>query len=74
MYHDDSIMFKNGFAERLDLDKVQVQLNNLRTNRNAVEMAITLSYAALKFALGISQKDIVVLKEDLTNESLKEVR
>src|SRR5437868_10447478 len=72
LYHDDSIMFKNGFAERLDLDKVQVQLNNLTTTRNAVESAVTLSYAAMKFVLGISQKDIVVLKEDLTNETLKE--
>ena len=72
LYHDDSIMFKNGFAERLDLDKVQVQLNNLKTTQSMVESAVTLSYAALKFALGIPQKDTVVLKDDLTVESLKE--
>lgn len=72
LYHDDSIMYKNGFAERLDLDKVQVQLNNLKTTQSMVESAVTLSYAALKFALGLSQKDIVVLKDDLTTESLKE--
>lgn len=72
LYHDDSIMFKNGFAERLDLDKVQVQLNNLKTAQTLVESAVHLSYAALKFALGISQKDTVLLKDDLTVESLKE--
>lgn len=72
LYHDDSLMFQNGFAERLDLDKVQVQLNNLITTKNMVESAVNLSYAALKFALGISQKDTVVLKDDLTIESLKE--
>ena len=72
LYHDDSVMFKNGFAERLDLDKVQVQLNNLRTTQSMVENAVTLSYAAMKFALGISQKDTVVLKDDLTVSSLKE--
>jgi outer membrane protein TolC len=72
LYHDDSIMFKNGFAERLDLDKVQVQLNNLKTTQSTVESAVTLSYAALKFALGLSQRDTVVLKDDLTVESLKE--
>jgi outer membrane protein TolC len=72
LYHDDSVMFKNGFAERLDLDKVQVQLNNLKTTQSMVESAVTLSYAALKFALGLSQKDTVVLKDDLTVESLKE--
>lgn len=72
LYHDDSVMFKNGFAERLDLDKVQVQLNNLRTTTSFVESSVTLSYAALKFALGLSQKDTVVLKEDLTTEAIKE--
>lgn len=72
LYHDDSIMYKNGFAERLDLDKVQVQLNNLRTTQTMVQSAVSLSYAALKFALGLSQKDTVVLKDDLTVASLKE--
>jgi outer membrane protein TolC len=72
LYHDDSLMYKNGFAERLDLDKVQVQLNNLRTTQSVVESAVILSYAAMKYSIGISQKDSVVLKEDLTNESIKE--
>jgi outer membrane protein len=31
LYRDDSIMFKNGFAERLDLDRVQVQINNVQS-------------------------------------------
>ncbi len=72
LYHDDSIMFTNGFAERLDLDKVQVQLNNLRTTASFVESSVTVSYATLKLALGLSQKDTVVLKEDLSNEAIKE--
>jgi outer membrane protein TolC len=72
LYHDDSVMFKNGFAERLDLDKVQVQLNNLRTTTSFVESNVTLSYGALKLALGLSQKDSVVLKEDLTTETVKQ--
>jgi len=71
LYHDDSIMFKNGFAEKLDLDKVQVQINNLQTNTNAVATGVTLAYAALKFSLGISQRDTVVLKDELTMETQK---
>lgn len=72
LYHDDSIMYKNGFAEQLDLDRVQVQLNNLRTTQSIVESSVQLSYAALKFALGLSQKDTVVLKEELTDDTIKE--
>jgi outer membrane protein len=72
LYHDDSIMFKNGFAERLDLDKVQVQLNNLSSTVTTVDNAVTISYAAMKFALGLSQKDTIVLKDDLTVASLRD--
>lgn len=71
LYNDDSIMYNNGFAERLDLERVQVQLNNLRTNQSLVENGVKLSYAALKFALGLSQKDSVVLRETLTGETVK---
>src|SRR5215213_5166102 len=72
LYHDDSIMYKNGFAERLDLERVQVQLNNLRSTRVFVENGVTISYAALKFSLGLPQQDIVVLKEDLNTASIKD--
>ena len=72
LYRDDSIMYVNGFAERLDLDRVQVQLNNLKSTKNFVENGVTLSYAALKFSLGLPQQDVVVLKEELTPATIKE--
>ncbi len=72
LYRDNTIMFENGFAERLDIDRVQVQLNNLTTSRSVLQNSITLAYAGLKFALGLPQQDIVVLKEDLTTEAIKE--
>lgn len=72
LYRDDSIMYRNGFAERLDLDRVQVQLNNLRGTRSLVENGVIISYAALKFALGVSQADSVILRDELTPQVLKE--
>lgn len=72
LYHDDSIMYRNGFAERLDLDKVQVQINNLSTSRSAVANAVEMGYAAMKFAIGLSQNDTVVLRDDLTTAALKD--
>jgi outer membrane protein len=72
LYHDDSIMYKNGFAEKLDMDKVQVQINNLSATRTFVANGITMAYAALKFAIGVPQTDTVKLKEELTPETLKE--
>jgi outer membrane protein TolC len=72
LYHDDSIMYKNGFAEKLDLEKVQVQLNNLWTTQSWMQNTVQLAYAAMKFALGLSQKDTIVLKDDLTVVNIKE--
>ena len=72
LYQDDSIMYKNGFAEKLDLDRVQVQINNLLSTRNMVANAIHISYAALKLSLGLPQQDLVVLKEELTMTRLKD--
>lgn len=71
LYHDDSIMYVNGFAEKLDLDKVQVQLTNLQTSQSVLNNTIQLAYAGLKYAIGISQNDTVVLKEELSNEEVK---
>jgi len=72
LYRDDSIMYKNGFAERLDLDKVQVQINNVMNTRNILQSALNVSYSALKFALGVSQKDTVVLKDELSIDLVKQ--
>jgi len=72
LYYDDSIMYRNGFAEKLDLDKVQVQLTNLRTQQSWMQNAVQLAYAALKFALGVKQTDTVISKDDLTVANIKE--
>lgn len=72
LYHDDSVMYKNGFAEKLDLDKVQVQLTNLQTTENVLNNGIKLAYAALKYSIGVSQKDTVTLKEGLLADNIRE--
>ena len=71
LYHDDSALYANGFAEKLDFDKVEVQLTNLKTNASFVQNGLTLSYAALKFSIGVSQQDTVVLKDSLSMERVK---
>ncbi len=72
LYYDDSVMYVNGFAEKLDMDKVQVQINNLTSTRNSIQNVVQMAYAGLKYSIGISQADTVVLKETLTTASLKD--
>lgn len=74
LLHDQTEIFKNGFAERLDLDKTTVSLNNIKTTKNQLENGISISYILLKNAMGIKQTDTLVLKdtlsEDLVNKGI----
>lgn len=71
LVHDNEIMFKEGFIEKLDVERAQVQLSNLRTTQTSLQNGIFVSYAALKFALGFSQKDTVILRDTLSIDEVK---
>ncbi|HJU46000.1 MAG TPA: TolC family protein [Chitinophagaceae bacterium] len=71
LVHDNEIMYKNGFIEKLDIDRANVQLSNLKTAQTTLRNGIYLSYAALKFALGIPQKDTLALRDTLTMADIK---
>ena len=67
-----TVMFKNGFAEKLDVDKTTVTLNNTRAIESQLKNGIAIGYAALKMTLGISQGDSLVLKDSLTSQQIKD--
>ena len=68
---DTKEIYNNGFAEKLDVDKVSVQLNNLLTEKLKVENQLRAGNASLKFLLNMPQKDTLVLTDSLTEEELK---
>lgn len=66
-------MFKNGFAEKLDVDKVEVQVANLQTEKKRVLNAIESGNLGLKLLLGMPMKDELVLSDStLTDSQIKE--
>ena len=69
---DMNVMFKNGFVEKLDIDKSTVTLNNTRSIVNQLKNGIAIGYAALKMTLGLSQADSLVLKDSLTSQLVKD--
>lgn len=69
---DQNVMFKNGFAEKLDIDKTAVTLNNIRSAENQMKSGIVIGYAALKMALGLNQADSLVLKDSLSTQMIKD--
>lgn len=70
--HDMEAMFKNGFVEKLDIDKTTVTLNNTRAIENQLRNGVANGYAVLKMTLGLSQSDTLVLKDILTPGQIKE--
>lgn len=71
LLHDTKEIYKNGFAEKLDVDKVQVQLNNLYTEKQKVTNQLTAGNAGLKFLINIPQKDTLVLTDSITDDDIK---
>lgn len=64
-------IYKNGFAEKLDVDKVQVQLINLQTQKLKAQNQIDAGKEGLKFLLGMPQQDQLILTDTLSDEELK---
>lgn len=69
---DQNEMFKNGFVERLDIDKTTVTLNNTKTTETQLRNAVIIGFAVLKMNLGLAQGDSLVLKDTLTPDYIKE--
>jgi outer membrane protein TolC len=68
---DTREIFNQGFAEKLDVDKVSVQLNNLLTEKLKVENQIAAGNASLKFLMNMPQADSLVLTDTLAEDELK---
>jgi outer membrane protein len=65
--NDAAVMYKNGFAEKLDVDKVNVQLNNLQTEKLKANNSVTIGFMGLKMLMGMPVKDSLILT-DVINE------
>jgi outer membrane protein len=72
LLHDTRLLYENGFAEKLDIDKVSVQLSNLRTEKSKVLNTISNGYYGLKMLLGMPIHDELVLTDTLTEQQIKE--
>ena len=63
-------MYKTGFAEKLDVDKITVALNNLKTQKAKVDQMLGLAYLALKFQMGMNLYQPLKLTDNISEENL----
>lgn len=71
LQHDANELYKNGFAEKLDIDKVSVQLSNLQTEKTKALNSIDVGYYGLKTLMGMPARDTLVLTDRITDEQIR---
>lgn len=58
-------LYENGFAEKIDLNRIQVQYNNIVNLRNNATIGLEVSYNLLKFQMGLPVSEKIELADEL---------
>lgn len=72
LLHDTREIYKNGFAEKLDVSKVDVTLTNLLTEKSKIDNQLSAGLLGLKLLLGMPARDSLLLTDSLSESTLKE--
>ncbi|MBC7401287.1 MAG: TolC family protein [Mucilaginibacter sp.] len=62
---------KQGFVEKIDVDRLAVQYNNLVTNRDNVQRSLILGYQMLKFQMGMPIEQDLTLTDKLADVDIE---
>ncbi len=63
--HDTEVLYKNGFVEKIDADRLRVLNNNLETERENVLNLLVLNVNLLKFQMGMPIQTPLKLKDSM---------
>lgn len=74
LIRDTEILFKEGFAEGIDVMRLQVQRNNIVTEQQKVRNLIDLSYQLLKFQMGYRLENPIILEDKLEGSDITALR
>lgn len=74
LIRDTQILFQEGFAEEIDVMRLEVQRNNLLTEKQKVSNLIDLSYQLLKFQMGYRLENPIELTDQLEGSDISALR
>lgn len=66
-------LYLNGFAEKIDVDRLEVQLNNIKVEKQKIDALVSLSENLLKFQMGYPMQQQIITKDDLASINLQEI-
>src|SRR5690606_10056749 len=67
---ETSALNQQGFAEKIDVDRLNVLLNNLKTTRENTIQLLALGYQLLKFQMGMPVTDNLIVNDKIENVKL----
>jgi outer membrane protein TolC len=73
LLNETSIMFENGFAEKIDLNRTKVEFNNISTQLDNSERLLDISKDLLKFQMGLPIEKEIEITEDFSDLNLETV-
>jgi outer membrane protein TolC len=71
LLRETKAMNQSGFVEKIDVDRIEVQFNNLQTERQKVDRLVELSEALLKFQMGHKVNEPIILSDKLASPDLE---
>lgn len=74
LLRDTKGLYENGFAEKIEVNRVQVQFNNAKVERDNMDQLIEISKILLKFQMGLPQSSELEISEtieDIRFESME---
>jgi outer membrane protein TolC len=72
LQHNTRALYENGFAEKLDIDKITVQLTNLESEKVKVLNTVSNGYYGLKVLLGMPVNEELVLTDTLSYDHIRD--
>ena len=70
LLYETRVMYENGFAEKIDVDRITVQYNNAKTQLNNVERSVEIGYQLLKFQMGMPINTPITLADRIEDIDL----
>ena len=67
LLRETQLMFENGFAEEIDVDRIRVQFNNAQTDKDKNNRLTEVSYLLLKFQMGMPIEQEIILADEISD-------
>ena len=74
LFQQTQQQYENGFIEKIDVDRIEVQFNNLKVDQQRTTRLVELNRALLKFQMGYSPNEPIELTDQLLPENVENLR